>query len=223
MYKIQTKIDINIKPDVFDKMFMYAHYAVKHFDSEVAGWGHYTLDKGIYKLAPLCEQTASTAEVEGFPDDILEMPDYDISDMCVQWHSHGRLGVMWSKTDEDNIADTLELTGFLISIVVNIKGEYKARVDYISHLDQVDIEEHISMKANIKRSYKNRGIEREILKKISEPVIPVPIPASAYNTYDKYSTYRQYYPDQFHADTNAKKDDSSKDDKFDPMDWRWGS
>ena len=37
MHKIQTKIDINIKPDVFDKMFMYAHYAVKHFDSEVAG------------------------------------------------------------------------------------------------------------------------------------------------------------------------------------------
>ena len=217
MYKIQTKIDINIKTDVFDKMFMYAHYAVKHFDSEVSGWGHYTLDKGIYKLAPLCTQIASTEDVEGLPDEILEMPDYDMSDMCVQWHSHGRLGVMWSRPDEDNIKDILELTGFLISIVVNIKGEYKARVDYISRLDQVDIEEHISMKANIKRSYKNRDIEREILKKISKPVEEIIPPV----VHDKYSAYRQYYPDT--GVPNTKKDDSSKDDKFDPMDWRWGS
>ena len=72
LYKIDKKIDITIDPAVLNKIFTYAHYADKHYGSEIAGWGHYTKDKGIYKLAPLSEQEVSSAEVEGFPDDILE-------------------------------------------------------------------------------------------------------------------------------------------------------
>jgi len=43
-------------------------------------------------------------------------------------HSHGDLGVFWSGTDQNTIKD-LGSDPYLVSVVVNRKGEYKARID----------------------------------------------------------------------------------------------
>ena len=50
------KIKIPIQSDVLNQMYDYAYYARKHFNAEVAGWGHYNKKNGIYKLAPLSQQ-----------------------------------------------------------------------------------------------------------------------------------------------------------------------
>lgn len=46
----------------------------------------------------------------------------------IWWHSHGTMDVFWSKTDSKTIEDHTNQS-YLISIVTNKKGEYKARLD----------------------------------------------------------------------------------------------
>lgn len=119
---------IKIEQNVFDRIFQYAKGAKLHLNSEITGWGHYTPSAGIYKLAPLREQTVTGgAQVE----QVGQVPaGYDVSDLLVQWHSHVDLPCMWSNPDEDNIKSICKLMPMLISIVVNCRGEYKARLDY---------------------------------------------------------------------------------------------
>jgi len=123
-------MNIPIKQRVWDNMINYACAAHQIHGTEIAGWGHYTHQKGIYKLAPLCKQEVKAAEVDNFPDEILHRVDYDMSDMVVQWHSHVNMGTTPSSVDTKNIADAMKLFDTLISIIVNIRGEYSCRIDY---------------------------------------------------------------------------------------------
>jgi hypothetical protein len=61
----------------------------------------------------------------------LKDVNYKLDDLIVQWHSHADMGVMWSGTDEANIKDILGLYNTIISVVVNIYGEYRARMDTV--------------------------------------------------------------------------------------------
>src|SRR5690606_2508550 len=122
---------IAISNKVMDKMFEYAAWANHHFGTEIAGWGHFSEENGIYKLAPLPKQTVKGAEVDSFPTEITNDVNYDISDMTVQWHSHVEMGVNPSYTDKQFIKDALEIMPYLISIIVNVKGEYSAEINII--------------------------------------------------------------------------------------------
>lgn len=56
--------------------------------------------------------------------------DDRLNDLRFSWHSHGNLGVFWSSTDEGGIRDYLEGGApWLASMVVNHKGDTKARLD----------------------------------------------------------------------------------------------
>lgn len=171
------KIDIYIDANVLFKMFQYAAYAEKHFDAEIAGWGHYNNEKGIYKLAPLLSQIVSSAEVNTFPNEIINNPKYDISDMIVQWHSHVNFSTSPSGTDKELIIDCLEQFPMLISIIVNCKHEYSARLD-VSKMGadhcMIKLEEPTTYEVNLIPYYDNAEVDKEVLKKLKKPKPKVP-------------------------------------------------
>lgn len=193
---------------VLQKMFKYAQYAFEHFDSEIAGWAHYNDEEGVYKTAPLTKQKASRVDVDNFPNDILEMEDYDMSDMMVQWHSHIDMNVFWSGTDEKCITETLELTKTLISIVVNIFGEYKCRVDSIvigRNGHTISVNKQITQDCILQPYYKSRSIEREVLKNLSHPEpVTKNVPTNFINqSEDAYGSSQWAYNPSI-GDVNAK-------------------
>ena len=47
----------------------------------------------------------------------------------VWWHSHANMGVFWSQTDNQNIAEQSNNGGYLVSLVTNKQGKYKTRFD----------------------------------------------------------------------------------------------
>ena len=53
----------------------------------------------------------------------------DPKELVLQWHSHGRLPVYWSKTDRVNIENLLAIAPWLVSLVLNKAGEYLCRID----------------------------------------------------------------------------------------------
>lgn len=159
-------------------MYELAAYAEHHFQAEVAGWAHAN-ENGIYKLAPLCKQIVSGAEVNNFPDDILNNVKYDISDMIVQWHSHVFMSCSPSQPDKDTIKEALGLFPAIISIIINCKNEYKARLDigkikiasgYIS-IPQTTFD------VELVPYYDNPSVSKEVKAKLSKPK-PLPVAIS---------------------------------------------
>lgn len=123
------KLRMPIDAKVFYQMYEYAAFAKAIRNSEIAGYGHFNEENGIYKLAPLTKQIVTGSDVDAFPSAIVNDVNYDISDMIVQWHSHVEMNTFFSGTDLRNIKDMLRMYPMLISIVVNVKHEYTARLD----------------------------------------------------------------------------------------------
>jgi len=170
------KIKINIESATYHKMFEYAYFAKKHFSAEIAGWGHLDKERGIYKLAPLTKQYVEGAEVNNFPNDILNDTKYDISDLVVQWHSHVDMGTSPSQPDKENIVNTLKLFPILVSIIVNCKGEYSARLDY-KNIGSKNVNLSLStiqtMDVELVPYYNNSELSKEVLRKCSKPPVKV--------------------------------------------------
>lgn len=167
-------MEIYIKNEVFQEMYEYAHWANEHFRSEIAGWGHYSDDKGIYKLAPLQKQIVSGAEVEQFPNDILNDVKYDISDLVVRWHSHVNMSCNPSKQDENQIEEIMELWDFAINIIINLKGDYSAYV-YYKKMGRFKINPFASEKIKLIPYFSNASKSKEVkerLQKYSPPLLP---------------------------------------------------
>jgi hypothetical protein len=191
----KDKIKMSIDRKVFADMFEIAHWAKVHNQSEVAGWGHWTPEKGIYKLAPLLEQEASGAEVDTFPDAILNDVKYDVSDMTVQWHSHVDMSVFFSATDKKLIEEALELYPFLISIVVNCKGQYYAELN-ISRAGQFDLPVVVSLEVELVPIYAQSRWSKIVKDKVRKPkpkerMIIHPIGAS-------YTPSENYYGSKYY-------------------------
>lgn len=159
---------IKINGDVLMKMFQYADSANRYFDSEVAGWAHYTKEKGIYKLAPLLEQEISPAGVDNHKMDSILNSSYKIDDMMVQWHSHVNMKVFLSPTDVANIKDTLKLMPMLISIVVNCRGQYYAQVD-ISQVNGIRLDTAISIATDLSPQWNVGWVNKDIKKNLRKP------------------------------------------------------
>lgn len=124
-----AKLRMPIDAKVLYQMYEYAAFAKAIHGSEIAGYGHFNNQDGIYKLAPLTKQIVTGGDVDAFPSAIVNDVGYDMSDMIVQWHSHVEMSTFFSGTDQKNIKDMLRMYPMLISIVVNIKHEYTARLD----------------------------------------------------------------------------------------------
>ena len=166
------KIKIGISNDAYNQMYEYAYWANEKQQTEIAGWAHWTKDKGIYKLAPMVKQIASGAEVDAFPSGILNDVKYDMSDMVVQWHSHVNMTTFFSGQDTKNIKDSMELWSMLISIVVNLKGEYTAKL-HISGNGRIKFPTVVEMDVELYRYYPTKSFVRdEVYSKLSRPKPP---------------------------------------------------
>lgn len=180
------KISLPIDAMVLHQMYQYAAYAKHHFGTEIAGWGHYNEKKGIYKLTPLPKQIVSGAEVDSFPNEILLDEKYDIRDMVVQWHSHVDMGVTASATDLTAIRETLKLLPLVISIIVNCKHQYSARIDFIRASQFIKLESAITLEVDLIPYYNNKDVSKEVLSKLSRPKVKI-------TQYDSESDIPKYY------------------------------
>lgn len=189
-------MNIPIHMDVFGEMLELANQAYEQFNSEIAGWAHYTKDKGIYKMAPLCKQIAEGMEIDTFPNDILENQNYDMSDMIVQWHSHVTLGTTPSTTDIDLIKKATKLFPLLISVIVNIYGEYSCRIDSRRIGGRYDIitEDVITIKGKLLPYVNGKRADqlaKDVAKKVS--IKPEPEVKDTLTTYKDLSYYDGFY------------------------------
>ncbi len=77
------------------------------------------------------------------------------------WHSHVNMGVFWSGTDETCIK-ALRGEGFILSIVFNKKGEYKARIDFDSeefHAKFDDLEMYVETPKEVMDEFKQEILD----------------------------------------------------------------
>ena len=135
--KVKTDISIIIDKEPFFEMMAYAH---KFSPNECSGIGvverqDYTngsVEFTIKKVfVPNQKNTPSTTDVEA--EETARMvcvalqEGFDPSALKVHWHSHVDMDTFHSNTDTDNYND-LDNGDFLISLVVNKKGEMLASV-----------------------------------------------------------------------------------------------
>lgn len=104
---------------------------------EISGIGQVVMENGqlVVLDVDIFRQTVSAAhstiEIEAlaeFQSDIVKKGG-SMKDYKLWWHSHANMNVFFSGTDTDTIENSSEFP-YLVSLVVNKKGDAKARLDY---------------------------------------------------------------------------------------------
>ena len=120
------------------KAFLKMRYYTRFADGEISGIGKTTVDKDgdiLVEDIMIFKQVCSGASTELDEGDQakflfdLKKNGESPKNWNVWWHSHDNMAVMWSSTDDGTIEDHGSIHTYLISIVTNKKGEYKARLD----------------------------------------------------------------------------------------------
>jgi len=115
------------------KLFTYADLA----DGEIGGLGLVRSDHGIVTIYDilLLEQEAGgahtnldTGAVANLMTDMMK-EGKDTSELKLWWHSHDTMGAFWSGTDTATIERFALTSKWSVSIVINRRREYVARVD----------------------------------------------------------------------------------------------
>jgi len=112
-------------------------YFTELASDEISGMGKTSIseDKIYLEEIVIFKQTCSAGSTEIDDDAIakfiyqLQKNDEDTAVWNLWWHSHADMEVFWSGTDNATITDHAGGQSFLISLVVNKKGERKARLD----------------------------------------------------------------------------------------------
>lgn len=167
----------------WDKMFDYAHIAERKWGAEISGIAIMSkTEDGRYHIRNprILKQTVTsgttTLDKDALADyyseqaELFKKEGKNPTDLhFVWWHSHANMGVFWSSTDDRAIN---EFGGgkWSLSIVVNVKGEYKARVQFFDPIEHeldvaINFPEHI------------RDIPEALRAEVSELVSP---PTSQY-------------------------------------------
>ena len=137
-----------IHPDDFDKIIAYAQASYDEFSAEIGGQLIVSVDEeGDFMLhnPEIMKQTVSGGECNL---DAAELGQY----YCKQakkygddvrfcwWHSHHTMGAFWSGTDDHTIL-TNPSKDWTLSLVVNLKREYKLRIQFFKpFLHEVNVE-----------------------------------------------------------------------------------
>lgn len=168
-------IQVHVEEHVRQKMQGWCNAA----NGEVSGWFQVKLDKGIFHvynvfLPQQFGSTGYTKMVHGASslyfyfkklctNQITGEFDFEkYADMCADlkgwWHTHYNFGVFWSGTDDNQAQANAELAeDWSLSIVINQKGDWLARVDVVSPipvmLDELPIKFVPNTKKASKRDY----------------------------------------------------------------------
>lgn len=119
-------------------------YICSNVETEVSGLGDVERIPEGYVITKLrfFEQECTASETEIKPETLEKLSqsaidnNEDLTSMRLWWHSHAKMGVFWSKTDDDCIESLLSAFSgsdkrYVMSIVVNHKGELLARMDFL--------------------------------------------------------------------------------------------
>jgi hypothetical protein len=120
-----------ITPEAKQRLELYTEFA----KDEVSGLGRaYVFDGNIYvDEVYLLKQECSSSDTELDPQALAEFITQLVAaeeapeEIKLWWHSHANMGVFWSPTDEGTAGKFGN--GWMLSLVVNKKGEYKCRLD----------------------------------------------------------------------------------------------
>mgnify|MGYP003636447241 CR=1 FL=1 len=138
-----------IHPDDFQKVINYAAASYNEFKSEIAGQMIVVPDEEgdfILKFPVIMEQTVSgglctldeTALAQHYAKTAMEHGK-DVR-FC-WWHSHHTMAAFWSGTDDATIL-SMPSKDWTVSLVVNLKREYKLRIQFFEpflHEENVEL------------------------------------------------------------------------------------
>ena len=103
------------------------------------------------------------------------------------WHSHHTMGAFWSGTDDNTIMEN-ETDDFSVSLVVNLKQEYKLRVQMFYHIeDEVNVPLHIEDEIP-----QSKAIDKEVAKKCEKETAKV-ITYGGKNSYGHSQAQRELF------------------------------
>ena len=147
-----------ISRENFDKVIAYAESAYRQFQSEIGGQlvvledkdGDFILDSPVILKQ---EISAANCELDGQELAIhysKMIGKYGNDVRHCWWHSHHTMGAFWSGTDDATILSH-PANDWTLSLVVNLKREYKLRIQFFKpflHEENVELnflqEEHVS-------------------------------------------------------------------------------
>ena len=121
------------------KAFLKIKYYTELTDDEISGIGksEVTPEKDIVvtdiiifkQKNTMSGTTIEDGEQEKFFLELTKKGDNTKKNWNIWWHSHNTMSTFWSATDDETIQSHIGLQSYLISIVTNKKGEFKARLD----------------------------------------------------------------------------------------------
>lgn len=138
-----------IHPDDFQKVIDYAAASYDEFKSEIAGQMIVVPDAEgdfILKAPVIMKQTVSgglcTLDKESLAKYYAGTAVKEGADVrFCWWHSHHTMGAFWSSTDDDTILSNPS-KDWTVSLVVNLKKEYKLRIQFFEpfmHEENVEL------------------------------------------------------------------------------------
>ena len=131
-------LPIRIRQHALAKLLLYA----ERCPMEIGGLGYVVRDEAGLLIPDLFSlpQKVSSSDTELDPDALcaflerMVREDADVSSLCLWWHSHGDMDVIWSETDCSTIGG---FPGdFWVAIVVNRRGELRCRLDVFAPVRQ---------------------------------------------------------------------------------------
>ncbi len=162
-----------IQSQAWEKIMQYTDLAT----GEISGLGkvekidgHLTVtDVEIFEQETSgAHSTIPTEALAKFQDDIVRKGG-SMKSYTLWWHSHAHMGVFFSGTDTNTIDGSTEFP-YLLSLVVNKKGEYKARFDvhHPVHLIAENVDVEIQDHSDDTDILEARLILKDLLEKKSE-------------------------------------------------------
>ncbi len=123
--KVKQNLRVRIDADAMERIWHWTDLATGEF-SCLATVTNELLVGDVQLFDQICTSASTELDQEALAKFLVTHPE---PERVRAWiHSHGRLGVFWSQQDETCI-DGLANDTCLVSIVVNKKREWKARVD----------------------------------------------------------------------------------------------
>ena len=175
------------------KLLNYANSAYNEFKSEITGYMILRKDEEDdweMKDPIILKQEVSSGSCEidkeesaNYFVDAFDRYGEDVR--FVWWHTHANMGAFWSSTDTQNMEDQCS-NGWAASLVINIRGEYKFRVNFYEPIETYSDTEITIV--NHKTAKIPKNIVNEVKAKCSKPTYTY---KSVWKN-NSYGNYKQY-------------------------------
>ena len=199
-----------IHPDDFDKIISYASSAYNQFKSEIGGQlivvedkdGDYILKDPVILKQEISGGNCTLDAAELALHYSKMMKEHGKNVRHCWWHSHHTMKAFWSGTDNATILET-PAKDWTVSLVVNLKREYKLRIQFFSPFLH---EENVELNFLTIDSESNDDIDKEVKELCTKEHVTVKPKTKPYNyksgwsqtnlplsTADSYDDEMDYY------------------------------